>query len=126
MGHSRVYEKDAFHYRVEFAASVIARGGNTTRNFDTCFEMHDGDSVSAALVRRAKANPNSSLAQNLFRYITKESAEAAYEATKHLTRAELVKHAADERERAEKAFSAFMEKFRAEQAAQLAANQATA
>ena len=124
--HSNVYEKEAFSYRVEFAAAVISRGGNTTRNFDTCFEMHDGDSVSAVLVRRAKANPNGKLAQNLYRYITKESAEAAYEATKHLTRAQLVKHAAEERERAEKAFSDFMARFRAEQAAKAVGTEAAA
>jgi len=122
--HSRVYETDAFPYRVEFAAAVISRRGNTTRNFDTCFEMHDGSSVAAALVRRTKANPNSKLAQNLYQYVTKDRAEAAYEKTKHLTHAELVKHAAEERERAAKGFAEFMEKVRAEQAAQLAAIEA--
>jgi hypothetical protein len=51
MSHSRVYERDAFAYRVNFAAGVIAKGGNTTRNFDTCCEMNDGDAVVAALMQ---------------------------------------------------------------------------
>ena len=124
--HSRVYERDAFLYRIEFAAAVISRGGNTTRSFDTCFESNDGDMVSAALVRRAKANPTGNLAENLYRYISKDLAEAAYERTKHLSRAELVRHAAEERERAAKDFAKFMERFRPEQTATVAAVEAAA
>ncbi len=81
----KVYREDAYAYRVAFAAAVIARKGACTRVFDTCFEMHDGAAVSAALVRRAKANPTGPLALNLFSYIDKERTELAYEETKHLS-----------------------------------------
>lgn len=117
MRSSKVYQKDAFRDRVDFAASVIAREGTTTRNFDTCFEMSDGDSVAAALVRRARAKPHGRLALNLYRYVNRESAEAAWEATKHLSGADLVKHASHECERARQAFSEWLERHRAEQAA---------
>jgi hypothetical protein len=126
VGRSKVYEKDAFQERVDFAAAVISRGGNTTRNYDTCFESNDGDSVAAALVRRANTNPGGKLAQNLFRYIDREGAEKAYEESKHLTHAELVKHAAEERSRAGKAFAEFLQKHRAEQEALAAEREAAA
>src|ERR1019366_1091537 len=74
MPRSDVYDPDAFAYRVTFAAAVIARGGETTRRFDATGEMNDGEAVTAALVRRAKANPGGNLARNLFRYIGEEQA----------------------------------------------------
>ena len=70
-----VYHAYDFNCRVNLAASTIAKGGQTSRKFDTCFEMHDGDAVVAALVRRA-AN-NLALAKNLPRYISAESLAAA-------------------------------------------------
>jgi hypothetical protein len=81
-----VYDPNAFAYRVDFAASVIARGGQTTRTFDTCFEMNDGEAVAAALVRRARAKPEGNLARNLFRFISEARSLADYEETKHLSR----------------------------------------
>lgn len=46
-----------FNDRVNYAARVISAGAkNTTRNFDNCFEMHDGDAVVSALFRRAQKN----------------------------------------------------------------------
>ena len=67
---SRVYEMDAFEYRVQFAANVISRNGAQTRAFDTTCEMYDGDAVIAALVRRIAKHPNSKLAKNFFRYFS--------------------------------------------------------
>jgi hypothetical protein len=96
---SRVYEPEAFASRVAFAATVIAAGRNTTRNFDTCFEMSDGDEVAAALVRRAKANPTGNLAKNLFRYIGKELALESYDATAQLSTRQLAEKAAESRAR---------------------------
>ena len=94
MPRSDVYDPDAFAYRVTFAAAVIARGGETTRRFDATGEMNDGEAVTAALVRRAKANPGGNLARNLFRYIGEEQALEHYEETKHLTVRGLTEYAA--------------------------------
>ncbi|WP_294536822.1 hypothetical protein [uncultured Rhodoblastus sp.] len=52
----KVYQPDAFAYRVNYAAQCILRG-TKTRASDTGFEMNDGDAVVTALVRRAKNNP---------------------------------------------------------------------
>jgi hypothetical protein len=103
MPRSDVYDPDAFAYRVTFAAAVIARGGETTRRFDATGEMNDGEAVTAALVRRAKANPGGNLARNLFRYIGEEQALDHYEETKHLTVRGLTEYAATLRADAQKA-----------------------
>ena len=67
---SRLHELDGFWDRVSFACAVVAHSARTTRQFDSCFEMHDGDAVAAAMVRRAKALPDGPLARNLFpRYL---------------------------------------------------------
>ncbi len=68
-----VYNPESFAARVNFAAKVIASGANTTRRFDTCFEMFDGDAVCVALYRRSLKNPK--LAANLHRYISFEQWE---------------------------------------------------
>ena len=60
-------ERDAFSYRVNFAARVISSGANTTRSFDNCFENYDGDAVAVAVYRRSRRNPK--LRRNLWRYI---------------------------------------------------------
>ena len=69
---THVYESDAFAERVNFAANYISAGRSTTRTFDTCFEMHDGNCVAVALLRRAEARPNGNLAKNLFKYISED------------------------------------------------------
>ena len=71
-----VYDTENFAGRVNLAATVIASGGRPSRSFDTCFEMHDGDAVAAALVRRSLNNER--LAANLFRYIGEAGARAAF------------------------------------------------
>lgn len=90
-----VYDKEAFEDRVNYAASVISKGilPMNGRYFDTCFEMNDGDFVCAALYRRTLKKPQSKLASNIFRFLSKDRVLAHYEATKQLTRQEL-KHAA--------------------------------
>ena len=95
MGERSVYSSYDFQYRVDFAASVISRMGRVTRNFDTCFEMYDGDAVAAALIRRVRANPVGPLAKHLPKYIREELALEDYETTKHLTRAGLAEYAAE-------------------------------
>lgn len=94
---SSVYQDNNFQGRVEFAAAVIARGGHTTRNFDTCFEMADGHEVSAALYRRVLARPEGRLAANFSRYVNVELAKEDYEVTKGLTLKQLEEQAAKSR-----------------------------
>lgn len=72
-----VYDPEAFDERVAFAARHIASGRPSTRRFDTCFEMHDGDAVAVALVRRVRARPNTKLAANFEQYLGDVSYAAA-------------------------------------------------
>ena len=65
------YDTDAFATRVNFSAGYIAAGRQTTRTFDTCYEMNDGDAVAVAVYRRARRNPK--LRANLWRYLTRAS-----------------------------------------------------
>lgn len=52
-----VYEESNYRGRVKYAAQCFMRGTSSTRHFDSCFEMFDGDAVVTALVRRALKNP---------------------------------------------------------------------
>ena len=72
-----VYDPDAFKERVAFAARHIGSGRPSTRHFDTCFEMSDGDAVAVALVRRVRARPNTKLARNFEGYLGDLAYEAA-------------------------------------------------
>ena len=74
---SALNRPENFAGRVKHAASVISSGRRTNRSFDNCFENYDGDAVAAALVRRARKNPSTQLAANLWRYVSRERAEAA-------------------------------------------------
>lgn len=71
-----VYDPDNFAGRVNLAALYISEGRNSSRSFDTCFEMYDGAAVGLALMRRAEKNPDSPLARNLWLYLGREHAEA--------------------------------------------------
>jgi precorrin-6B methylase 2 len=116
-GTSRVYEPEAFQDRVAFAAAVISKGGNTTRRFDTCFEMNDGAEVVAVLVRRARAKPAGKLAANLFRYINEASAIESYNATAHLSHQQLSEKAAVSRAREAREVEAIKVEHRAKEEA---------
>lgn len=59
--------------RINYATRVIREGRATSRQFDGCFEMGDGDDVVAALVKRAAKCPT--LKANLPRYIAQSSIE---------------------------------------------------
>jgi len=59
------------------AASYISGGKNTGRAFDSCFEWHGADAVAIALYRRAEKRPETKLAQNLFKYLCRESVTEA-------------------------------------------------
>ena len=56
-----VSDPAAFGRRVSYAAqrflTVKTSHSISTRTFDGCFEMYDGDAVVTALVRRAARNP---------------------------------------------------------------------
>lgn len=73
---SDVYDKDQIAYRVKFAVDVMRRGGSTTRTFDTCFEMGDGDEVAANIYARALKNPK--LMEAFPKYLDLESAKRAH------------------------------------------------
>jgi len=66
-----VYDPENFQGRVNLAAQYILRGSQTTRHFDACFEMADGDAVVAALYRRALKNPN--LMEKMPKYLSMDS-----------------------------------------------------
>lgn len=61
-----------FKERVNYAARVIREGRRTSRKFDNCFEMNDGDLVVLALVKRANKS-GGKLAENLDKYISSTS-----------------------------------------------------
>ena len=84
-----VYKASAFADRVNYAASCIVKGYTQGRHFDTCFEMGDGEYVTAALVRRVLSNQDSQLAVVLFQVIDEPVAMRSYQATKHLSRRQL-------------------------------------
>lgn len=95
-----------FKSRVNHAASVISNNRATNRNFDSCFEMHDGDEVVVALYRRAQKNEK--IMQNLWDYISKESCLNAVERLKDVPTKELEAHSAATIEQANKAFDEMM------------------
>lgn len=70
-----VYDRHDFRARVDYAAGRIANNQPTTRAFDTCFEMFDGDAVSLALLRRTLRRPCGRLARNIWQYLRRESVE---------------------------------------------------
>lgn len=54
--------------RINIACKVILSGKPTTRNFDNCFEMGDGDEVMRGVYQRALKNPK--LKEALPRYLS--------------------------------------------------------
>lgn len=72
-----VYDPENFSGRVNYAALVISQRRQTTRSFDTCFEMYDGDAVAAAIWRRSLRNPK--LASNLGRYLDPNRCKQSFE-----------------------------------------------
>ena len=95
-----VYDTENFQGRVSLAALYISEGRETTRSFDTCFEMWDGDAVAVALLRRAERNPDGPIARNFDRYLSRESVGAVARANAH--RKNLTAWARELREAAER------------------------
>lgn len=90
---------NSFKGRINFAATVISSGRNTTRNFDNCFENFDGDEVCTVLYRRTQRRPNTKLAQNLFHYVNKSSVLKAAARLADISDADMPSHARHTRER---------------------------
>lgn len=74
---SKVYDPKARAYRVQFVCSYILAGRATTRTFDACLEMGDGDEVAAEVYARALKNPK--LMEALPRYLDAALAKKEYE-----------------------------------------------
>lgn len=104
-----VYHNEAFAERVNFAANYIRNGRPTSRTFDTCFEMHDGDAVIAALIRKGRADPAGKLAANLFKYIGRTKAEETERGLAHIETRDLKHEAARMRQTAKVEFAKWLD-----------------
>lgn len=112
---SAVYREDNFIGRVNFAAAYISAGRRSTRAFDTCFEMYDGDAVAVALVRRVESRPNTRLAENIWRYLGRNHALETAEKYKAIPTRDLSVLAARLREEAKAQNKRWMEEQRVKQ-----------
>lgn len=101
-----VYDTENFAGRVNYAATVMVRGGSSTRHFDTCFEMCDGDLVAVALYRRAENNPK--LAAALPRYLSPNLRESTLAKYAHVPTRKLGDEARKARAAARERFNAMM------------------
>ncbi len=110
-----VYDDDNFSGRVNLAALYISTGRKTTRSFDTCFEMYDGDAVATALYRRALADPDGPLSRNLSRYLGLETVTATAMANTH--RKNLAAWARELRAEGERSTAAMLAKMQADREA---------
>lgn len=61
------------------AVSYISAGRETNRSFDSCFEWWGADAVAITLYRRAQKRPDTKMAQNLFKYLSRDTVEDAVE-----------------------------------------------
>ena len=82
-----IHDEQGFSQRVNYAVARIVSNKPTTRGFDTCFEMGDGDFVAVAVYRRSLNNPK--LAQNLFNFLGKDSVLESVEKLKNVPTKEL-------------------------------------
>lgn len=101
-----VYDSENFAGRVALAASYISAERDSNRTFDTCFEMDDGDAVALALYRRTLKRPDTALARNIWKYLSRESVERV--AIKYASETNLADLAARIRETKRAAFAGFM------------------
>ncbi len=101
-----VYDPEAFAERVQLAARVIAEGRPTSRRFDTCCEMGDGDEVAVMVYRRSLNNPK--IAANIWRYFSRAAVMAAVDRLTDIPSRSMAKQAARARDKQKKAFGEFM------------------
>lgn len=119
-----VYDADNFAGRVNLAALYISEGRDSSRSFDTCFEMDDGEAVGLALHRRAQKNPDGALARNLSRYLRPE--HLAENAARNAHRVNLAAWARELREDADRARKARWAEYEARRAAEAYREEPTA
>ena len=86
-----IYKTEAFTKRVNYAVRCISNNRKTSRTFDTCLEMGDGDYVAVAVYRRSLKNTK--LASNIFSYLSKDSVMASVEKLKDISTKDLKKEA---------------------------------
>tara|TARA_R110002153_G_scaffold227042_1_gene379726 strand:- start:205 stop:498 length:294 start_codon:yes stop_codon:yes gene_type:complete len=65
------------------AASYISAGRATNRSFNNCFMWWGSDAVAITLYRRARKRPDTKMAQNLFKYLSRDTVEKVVEKYKH-------------------------------------------
>lgn len=100
-------DAEGFAARVNMACNYIANRRATSRAFDTCFEMGDGDTVAVAVYRRSRRNPK--LRANLWRYLGRATVIPAAFAARRVPTRDLPKRAAAERARSAAAFARLLE-----------------
>ena len=61
------------------AASYISAGRKTNRSFNSCFEWWGADAVAITLYRRAQKRPDTKMAQNLFKYLSRDTMKEVVE-----------------------------------------------
>ena len=110
-----VYQSEAYAARVNTASDYIAKGRATSRIFDTCFEMYDGDAVAVAVYRRARKNPR--IRRNIWRYLGRATLVQLAFKERRRNRGDLAQWAADLREQAEYARREAMQKYQDSQSA---------
>jgi hypothetical protein len=119
-----VYDPENYAGRVSLAAFYISQRRESSRAFDTCFEMYDGDAVAVALWRRAQAKPNSDLAGFLRCYLNMADIEKLATANAH--RKNLTAWARELRAEGERATAAMFAELEARSAARREAEARTA
>lgn len=118
-----VYDPENFAGRVSLAAFYISQRRESSRAFDTCFEMYDGDAVAVALFRRAQKNPRSDLAGFLECYLNLTDTEKL--ATENAHRKNLTAWARELRAEGERALAAMFAELEARSAARREAEAST-
>lgn len=109
-----VYETENYSGRVSLAARYIAEGRESTRAFDTCFEMYDGSAVAVALYQRAQKDPQGSLARRIWEYLGR--AEVEQLAANNAHRSNLAEWAQELRAEGQRKSDAFLAKIAAQNA----------
>lgn len=90
---------DTLNARVNTVCAYMLEDRRTDRNFDSCFEMYDGDIVAVAIYRRAQNN--NVLQQRLYKYLCIHATNNAVTKYQHCTDDDLPSIAQQLRKRGE-------------------------
>jgi len=117
-----IYDPEGFAARIDYAAHCFVRGVRNSRSFDTCFEMWDGDEVVTALVRRTEKNARlrKAIADSWGGTFPQSWLDTAA-ALAHVPRNRLADHARETRARRRREADEQAARWRAQQAAEIAA-----